>query len=165
MGTLDVRIRPGRIDDVGFEAELNQSLDWCYDERSLLIEFHDHGYEPSSVLIAELDGEPIGKMELFIGHKSTHGRFAMIRRFAVVDEWRGQGIGKQMLDAAVAHARSAGCTFLELSVDVTNPEAHAFYKREGFIDDRVEVMMRRPLDDRHHASDYRAQRDGANFRS
>jgi hypothetical protein len=37
---------------------------------------------------------------------------------------------------------------------VTNPIAHAFYKREGFDEDRVEVMMRKSLDGQPHASLY-----------
>lgn len=165
MNRAQVRVRPGRFEDAGFEAELNDSLDWCYDERSMLVEFHDHAYEPSSVLVAEIDGSVVGKLELFMARKSIHGRFGMIRRFAVVDELRGQGIGKLMLDAATERAREMGCTFLELSVDVTNPEAHAFYRREGFVEDRVEVMMRRSLDGAVHPSDYAAQADPAEFGS
>jgi GNAT superfamily N-acetyltransferase len=160
---IQVQVRPGRFEDIAFEADLNRSLDWCYDERTLLVEFHDHAYEPSSVLVAEVDGKVVGKMELFLARKTTHGRFGMIRRFAVVEPCRGGGIGKAMLDAAAERARDAGCTFLELSVDVTNPEAQTFYRREGFVADRVEVMMRRSLDGLDHSSNYAAQADPASF--
>jgi GNAT superfamily N-acetyltransferase len=165
MGRAKIRIRPGSYEDTSFEAEMNRSLDWCYDERATLVEFHDHAYEPASVLVAEIDGRIVGKLELFMARKSKHGRFGMIRRFAVAEDLRGQGIGKQMLDAATERARDAGCTFLELSVDVTNPEAHAFYRREGFVEDRVEVMMRRSLDGRDHQSEYAAQADPTAYRT
>ena len=69
-----------------------------------------------------------------------------------------------MLDAAIARAQETGCSFVELTVDVTNPEAHAFYKRYGFDEDRVEVIMRKPLDGQSHQSDYAAQRDPSEFR-
>lgn len=151
---MNITIRPGRLDDITAEAMMHRDVDWCYDERNMLAEYHDDAYEPSSVLVAEVDGDVVGKLELFIGWKSNHGRFGLIRRFVVKDGWRGQGVGRRLLDAANERALEAGCTFLELSVDVTNPFAHAFYAREGFVEDRVEVLMRRSLDGSAHQSEY-----------
>jgi GNAT superfamily N-acetyltransferase len=155
--TLAITTRPGRLEDVVAEAELNQSVDWCFDERHTLAEYHDDAYEPSSVLIAELDGRVVGKLELFIARKSVYGQFGLVRRFVVADGMRGQGVGGQLLDAATRQARAAGCAFLELTVDVTNPAAHAFYKRIGFDEDRVEVIMRKPLSVDAQPSNYQAQ--------
>lgn len=159
MPEIELSIRAGSIEDVGEESGLNASVGWCYDERATLAEYHDDAYEPSSVIIAESGGEVVGKLELFVGWKSNHGKFGLIRRFVVKDRWRGSGVGRKMLDAAIDRSRHLGCAFVELTVDVTNPEAHAFYKRYGFDEDRVEVIMRRPLDGEAHASDYAAQRD------
>jgi GNAT superfamily N-acetyltransferase len=157
VSDLDIRIRPGRFEDVPAEASMNRSVDWSYDEQHTLAEYHDDAYEPSSVLIAELDGDVVGKLELFVARKSTYGRYALIRRFVVADGMRGRGVGRQLLAAAQERAEAAGCAFLELTVDVTNPEAHAFYKRSGFSEDRVEVIMRKPLTDAAGHSNYRAQ--------
>ena len=142
---MDITVRSGRLSDIPTEAELNRGVDWCYDERNTLAEYHDDAYEPSSVIIAERNGEAVGKLELFIAWKSNHGRFALIRRFVIAPGWRGKGVGKEMLDAAVELAEAEQCAFVELSVDVTNPFAHSLYAREGFVEDRVEVLMRRPL--------------------
>lgn len=151
---MEITIRPGRLSDVPTEAELHRGVDWCYDERETLAEYHDDAYEPSSVVVAESEGQVVGKLELFIAWKSNQGKFGLIRRFVIAPGWRGKGVGKQMLDAAVARAEGEGCSFVELSVDVTNPFAHAFYAREGFFEDRVEVLMRRPLGDRDVRSAY-----------
>jgi GNAT superfamily N-acetyltransferase len=145
MTELNITVRPGRFEDIDAEAAMHTSVDWCYDERNTLAEYHDDAYEPSSVMIAEVDGEVVGKLELFMAWKSTTGRFALIRRFVVAEGWRGKGVGRTLLAAADRRAREEGCTSLELTVDVTNPEAHAFYKREGFVEERVEVIMRKPL--------------------
>ncbi|MEZ4523111.1 MAG: GNAT family N-acetyltransferase [Thermomicrobiales bacterium] len=151
---MEITIRPGRLSDVPAEAEMNKDVDWCYDERNMVAEYHDDAYEPSSVLIAEHNGEVVGKLELFIAWKSTHGKFALIRRFVVAPGWRGKGVGQELLDAAVDKAKQEGCAFVELSVDVTNPIPHAFYAREGFVEDRVEVLMRKPLTDDDVSSRY-----------
>ena len=150
-----IEIRPGQLDDVPAEAGLHRDTDWCFDEANTLAEYHDDAYEPTSVIIAEIDDEVVGKLELFVGWKSNHGHFGLIRRFVVADGWRGQVIGRVLLDAATERATEFGCTFLELSVDVTNPRAHAFYAGDGFVEDRVEVLMRKTLNDQSHDSNYR----------
>jgi GNAT superfamily N-acetyltransferase len=157
LSEVDITIRAGRFEDVAAEASMNHSVDWSYDEQHTLAEYHDDAYEPSSVLIAEHDGHVVGKLELFMARKSTYGRYALIRRFVVADGMRGRGVGGELLVAAQKHAEAAGCAFLELTVDVTNPVAHAFYKRSGFSEDRVEVIMRKPLTDAAGPSNYRAQ--------
>lgn len=159
MTSPTITVRPGRLDDAGAEAEMNRDVDWCFDEEQMIAEYHDDAYEPSSILVAELEGRVVGKLELFIGAKSVHGRFGLIRRFVVHRDYRAQGIGRVLLDAATERARQQGCSFIELSVDVTNPVAHAFYQRDGFVEDRLEVMMRKSLDGKPHASMYAAQED------
>lgn len=158
MKRPEITIRPGRLDDAEQEAALHRSVDWCYDEALLIAEYHDDAYEPSSVIVAEMDGEVVGKIELFVGRKAKYRRFGMIRRFVVREDMRASGIGRALLEAATEHARASGCTFIELSVDVTNPAAHAFYQREGYVEDRVEIMMRKPLTDEPYRSNYLAQK-------
>lgn len=159
MAEATITIRPGRIGDVPAETEMNHEVGWCYDEANMVAEYHDDSYEPSSVLVAEIDGRVVGKIELYMAWKSVYGRFAVIRRFVIHKDYRSQGVGRQLLDTATERAREAGCSFIELSVDVTNPIPHSFYHREGFREDRVEVMMRKPLDERYKPSNYDAQRE------
>ena len=73
------------------------------------------------------------------------------------DAYRGD-IAEKLVTLAPHVPQSARDALVEridyLAVDVTNPEAHAFYKREGFIEDRVEVIMRKPLDGVVRTSEY-----------
>lgn len=154
---VQVTVRPGRLDDASTEAALHRSVGWCYDDASVIAEYHDDAYEPSSVLVAELEGQVVGKLELFRAYKARHGFFALVRRFVVHPEYRGRGIGRVLLQHAIDRARAEGCAFVELTVDVTNPQAYAFYDREGFRLDRVEVVLRKTLDGQEHPSQHVAQ--------
>ena len=154
-----ITIRHGRFEDIPAETALNHDVGWCYDEANMVAEYHDDSYEPSSVLVAEVDGKVAGKLELYIAWKSVYGKFGVIRRFVVHEDHRSQGVGRVLFDAATDLARESGCSFIELSVDVTNPIPHSFYHREGFREDRVEVMMRKPLTDQDPSSNYVAQRE------
>jgi GNAT superfamily N-acetyltransferase len=164
--TITVTVRQGRIEDPGEETALHRSVDWCYDDRAVVAEYHDDADEPSSVLVAELDGRVGGKPELFRAYKAQHGFFALVRRFVVHPEYRGRGVGRALLEHAVEGEREQGDAFVELTVDVNNPQAYAFYDREGFWLDRVEVVLRKSLDGQEYRSAREAQRaewDGGTF--
>lgn len=47
---------------------------------------------------------------------------------------RRRGIGRALLDAAVAHARAEGCHKLQLVSAGRRGEAHALYAAAGFSD-------------------------------
>jgi GNAT superfamily N-acetyltransferase len=155
MGAGDERItvRRGRREDAATLAALHREAGWCYDEANVVAEYYDDAFEPDTVIAAEVDGELIGKLELFLAWKSAHARFGVIRRFVVAPEWRGRGVGHRLLAAAEEEARRAGCTFLELSVDEDNPGARRLYAGIGYAEDRREIILRKPLDGRPHRSD------------
>ena len=52
----------------------------------------------------------------------------------VMPEFRSQGIGSMLLDAAIEAVREAGHTLLGLGVAVDNPRAIRLYERKGFQD-------------------------------
>lgn len=153
-----ITIRRGRRDDAATLAALHRAADWCYDEAAIVAEYFDDAFEPESVLAAEVDGALVGKLELFLGWKSTSGRFGLIRRFVVHPDWRGRGIGHRLLAAAEEEARRAGCAFLELSVDEDNDGARRLYGGLAFAEDRREIIMRKSLDGRAHPSHMKERR-------
>ncbi|HET8631850.1 MAG TPA: GNAT family N-acetyltransferase [Thermomicrobiales bacterium] len=148
----EITIRRGRREDATTLAALHRDADWCYDDAAIVTEYYDDAFEPETVLAAEHDGALVGKLELFLGWKSTSGRFGLIRRFVVHPDWRGRGVGHRLLAAAEEEARRAGCSFLELSVDEDNTGARRLYGSQGFAEDRRELMLRKSLDGRTHPS-------------
>lgn len=53
---------------------------------------------------------------------------------------RGNGVGKALLDAIVAHAASKQLRHVRLDVIDTNPRARALYEREGFVEGSVQSL-------------------------
>jgi len=53
---------------------------------------------------------------------------------------RGQGVGRQVLQWAVAWARSHGFVRVELEVNRENARAHALYTRCGFEDEHRDLL-------------------------
>jgi predicted GNAT family N-acyltransferase len=74
------------------------------------------------VLARDEAGQPIGCGRLTPAHK--------IGRMAVLQQWRGRGVGVAMLRELVARARALGWPEVALDAQVS---AIGFYEREGFV--------------------------------
>lgn len=84
--------------------------------------------------VTRVDGKVVGTFSLAIlPNISNGGRpVAQIESVHVAEEWRGRGIGEQMLQFAIAEARAAGCFRLQLTSNKARTDAHRFYRRLGF---------------------------------
>jgi predicted GNAT family N-acyltransferase len=92
------------------EQGVPEALEWdAYDANAL------------HVLASTIDGHPIGCARLLPG--------GQIGRMAVLPQWRGLGVGRALLAAVIAAARSRGDDRLTLSAQT---QAVAFYRAAGF---------------------------------
>jgi len=57
-----------------------------------------------------------------------------IHDLAVVPDWRGQGIGRALLEAVEVEAIQRGCCKITLEVQDANRQARGLYERYGFAD-------------------------------
>jgi putative acetyltransferase len=79
------------------------------------------------VWVLEHDGRVVGKASVVEPNPGVL-RLGM----AVGSEARGQGGGRALLEAVVAHARRRGCHKLDLEAWIDNGRAIAFYTSNGF---------------------------------
>ena len=98
------------------------------------------GAPPDDVLVAEADGLVVGYLHLSSPTSLTANRHVLeIRGLAVTPSRQRSGVGRALLDAAVAEARRRGCRRLRLRVLATNRPACALYDAAGFV---VEGVLR-----------------------
>lgn len=91
--------------------------------------------DPNQLLaIAEIDGQPVGTMQLsFVPGLSRGGAWrGQVEAVRVASARRGQGIGEKMMAWAVERCRERNCVICELTSDKRRADAHRFYDRLGF---------------------------------
>jgi len=130
---MTVRLLEGAVDAAAFRA-LNQQWIGRYfvfearDSRQLddpVAAYIDIG---GVILIAELDGRPIGCVAL-----APDGTGAWeLSKMAVSPEVRGQGAGRKLLEAAIDHARASGARSLFLGSSKKLASAVHLYEAFGF---------------------------------
>jgi GNAT superfamily N-acetyltransferase len=87
-----------------------------------------------AIYVADIGGVIVGTFALLVMENLAHrGAPSAIVEDVVVDEQRrGVGIGKAMMEFAMAAARSRGCYKLALSSNLRREQAHEFYRSIGF---------------------------------
>jgi GNAT superfamily N-acetyltransferase len=70
----------------------------------------------------------------FIPQIALQGDFARISYFAVDDETRSHGIGRQLEETATRLATERGCVFMEVHCHTRRTRAHEFYARQGWTE-------------------------------
>jgi GNAT superfamily N-acetyltransferase len=98
------------------------------------------------IYVASTDSEVIGTFTLLIvNHLSHRGARSLIVEDVVVQtSWQGKGIGRQMMEFAVARGKQLQCYKLVLSSGLGRERAHAFYEQLGFQKHGFSFLL--PLD-------------------
>lgn len=92
------------------------------------------------------DGQIVGNVT--VRRLSTFGHGWMIGNVAVAPEWRGRGIARQMMDAAIDLVRHNHGEWIALQVRTDNEIARKLYQTLGFSDtgEMVQLECRTPHD-------------------
>jgi ribosomal protein S18 acetylase RimI-like enzyme len=92
--------------------------------------FMDNGIL-GALLVAEEKGKPIGAV-FGVKEKTFTPNAAKIQSLFIAKEWRGRGIGKQLMERCVAAMKKRGMKSISLLVDRKNRIAKRIYKKLGF---------------------------------
>lgn len=88
----------------------------------------------NSLIVAEHEHQVMGILQLTLIPGLSRGGMlrAQIESVRVSNLYRGQGIGKKLLDYAINQARIAGCGMVQLTSDKQRRDALRFYEGLGF---------------------------------
>ena len=87
-------------------------------------------------LVIEKDGLVLGTVFLQIVPNLAHNArpWANIENVVVDSRYRGQGLGRLLIEHTLAICREAGCYKVQLMSSNKRKEAHQFYRSMGFKD-------------------------------
>jgi ribosomal protein S18 acetylase RimI-like enzyme len=132
------KIRPATADDapaaVGLMAQLNEfghgQVDAGVEDRfRAMLNLPQH-----AIFVAQDDrGQIVGLLTASQRWTLWHtGPCALIEELVVDKGVRGQGVGRALIQAAIEWAKAQACSEVEVSTEMDNTAAQAFYRRLGF---------------------------------
>lgn len=98
--------------------------------------------ETSWFLVGEVDQQIVASV--MVGYEGHRG---WINYLAVDPDFRRQGLGRQLMEAAEQLLVKAGCPKVNLQVRADNAKAISFYQQVGFNEDAVVSFGKRLISD------------------
>jgi ribosomal protein S18 acetylase RimI-like enzyme len=137
MGGQPIEIRRAGVEDAVEIARLLHDFNAEFEEPTpgveALAEHSRRLLEAGEMTVLLADGEPDGIALLrFRPSVWTGAPEAHLQELYVVPSRRGSGIGRALLEAAIAAAREAGATGIDLNTGETDTAARALYESMGF---------------------------------
>ena len=88
----------------------------------------------NELIVAEIDGQVIGTLQITFTPSISFqgGRRSTVESVRVDDEFRGKGIGREMMLWAIERAKERECISMQLTTNADRTDAHRFYERLGF---------------------------------
>lgn len=85
--------------------------------------------------VMETNGQVIGTLQLtFLPGLSRRGSWrAEIEAVRIHEDFRGRGLGEEIILWAIGKAKERSCAIVQLTSDKTRVDAHRFYERLGFV--------------------------------
>lgn len=97
---------------------------------------------PEGIFVAERDGKVVGYITSRLDVESKIG---WIPNVAVLPDYQGQGLGKQLMQAALDHFRKAGMELAKIETLEQNEVGSVFYPKAGFVEVARQIHYVMPL--------------------
>jgi ribosomal protein S18 acetylase RimI-like enzyme len=98
-------------------------------------------------VVAEEGKEAVGYAFVTIGPGYASwqtGRLAELETLSVLPNYRGRGLGGELMDAVWSKLAQRGVTEMAITTALTNVDSHRFYERQGFRQSFVIYYAERP---------------------
>jgi diamine N-acetyltransferase len=136
--------------------DLNHYMRQAFNLEQIATELEDAN---NIFLIAEIDDKPAGYAKIILGTTEdgiTAERPVELSRLYSHQEFLGQGVGQNLMDACFERSREEGRDVMWLGVWEYNPRAQRFYEKNGFRvvgshvfqlgeDSQTDLLMQREL--------------------
>ncbi len=96
-----------------------------------------------AILIAELEGEPVGTVGLVPGHGD---QVLELIKMSARSDVKGRGIGRALMNASIEKARAMGATRIWLETNTKLDAALALYRKSGFRELTGDELTPTPYD-------------------
>jgi len=143
----DITVRPAKAADLSAIASLCGQLGYPSTAEDIERRLADTTGDPgAAVLVADSrhDGV-VGWVHVRALRLITRDACAEIGGLVVDEARRGHGIGTRLMAAAEEWSRGQGLGTLRLRSNIIRDEAHAFYRRQGFVGSKTSLLFTKAL--------------------
>ncbi len=121
-----------------------KKLDWSSFQKAYRFQLSNPNYH---CLVWEEDGLVAGMLNLRFERQLHHENpVAEILEFAVLEECRSRGIGRELFSQACTWAKERDCELIEVACNRGRTDAHRFYRALGMEESHLRFLL--PLNEK-----------------
>jgi len=144
--TEKLKIREARAEDSARLAVLSEQLGYPVSAEEIGRRLRQvQRDERHAVYVAEVAGQLVGWLHVFICPQLLTHAQAEIGGLVVEVNSRAQGVGKILMRQAEEWARARGCRAVYLRTNIIRADAHRFYEQLGYTRIKTQHAFRKPL--------------------
>jgi GNAT superfamily N-acetyltransferase len=134
QATGEFHIHPASLADAQRLAELANQLSYSSTPEQVAIRLRALRQAPEQAIFVAADahGLALGFVHVQVRHAVEHDSRAEVISLVVDEQIRSRGVGRLLMEAAEAWARTQGMTTIVLRSNVMREQAHRFYERLGY---------------------------------
>ena len=106
---------------------------------------NDIAANAAGIFVAEIEGTTIGYINTRVDHET---RIGSVPHMAVLPAHRKKGLGRMLLDAAVAFLKDQGMKHIHISTLETNAPSQQLYPSYGFKEVSRQIHYMMPIEDK-----------------
>jgi len=156
-----VIVRRGRVEELDRLEEVYREAYRGLEEYADTTTFRIRNYlnwlysgEPEGFFVAEVAGQVVGFVSIHAQWWDKRlGETGEIHEICVHPRWKGKGVGRRLIETAIAYARRRGRRYVSLWVGERNWHARRWYRSLGFEECGVQfgewVRMIKPIEEAH----------------
>jgi len=142
---VNLHIREASVNDAQALADLTTQLGYPAQSAEIRHRLRHLPLQKSCVLVAEIDNQLIGWVQVSVLHSLLLDDAAEIAGLVVDASWRGKGIGRALLQEAEAWALKRGCSIIYVRSNIIRHGAHAFYHHLGYQQVKTSLTFSKSL--------------------
>jgi GNAT superfamily N-acetyltransferase len=141
-----LHIRPIQTRDAAAATRLCAELEYPAEESAVIARVGQIAGDPNrAVLVACVDDAVVAWIDLSLEYHLQSEPAALIGGLVVSEAARGQGIGRELCEAAEAWARGRGIVRMRVRSNAIRERAHAFYLRDGYRHVKTSAVFEKTL--------------------
>ena len=146
QSTVDVEIRPSRLEDAGAISRLTSQLGYSTTEAGVRARLQRFEGEDHRVMVAVENGRVLGFIHVALRASVESDTWSEVLGFVVDEAERGRGVGRRLLREACEWAAGSGGSRMRVRSKTSREDAHRFYEARGFRFVKTQRVMDLDLD-------------------
>jgi N-acetylglutamate synthase-like GNAT family acetyltransferase len=142
---MKAHVRKAKPIDAAALADLLTQLGYASQPEQVVARLTALESPEHALLVAEVEGTVVGMVHVSRWATMVLDNAAEIGALVVADDWRSQGIGHTLLDAAEQWAMQRGCSTLQVRTNIVRQRAHEFYYQNGFRQIKTSLTLVKEL--------------------